>query len=275
MHRRWNVYTVLALDLDGTLTNTTKEISERNKNAVLAARERGVHVVLASGRPVLGIEHVARELGLIGTEATILAYNGGQLVSTADLSVLWERTVDLRTIQTCFRYAKQNGLAALSYDEVGVITEMPDDVHVKLEAYNNAIPIRRVDDLIAETPKPMPKVMIVGEPARLLQARHDLLPLVGEQADLGFSDPFFMEITAKGVQKASSLRVLLGLLGKNEDELMVIGDGLNDVPMFSIAGLAVVMANASDEVKAHAHVLTSSNDEDGVAKAIETHILAK
>jgi Cof subfamily protein (haloacid dehalogenase superfamily) len=269
------VYTVLALDLDGTLTNTTKEISARNKRAVLSARERGVHIVLASGRPVLGIEHVAQELGLIGTESTILAYNGGQLVSTCDLSVLWERTVDIPTIHTCFAYAKEHALAALSYDEVGVITEMPDDVHVKLEAYNNAIPIRRVADLIAETTKPMPKVMIVGEPSLLAKARQDLLPLVGEKADLGFSDPFFMEITAKGVQKASSLHVLLGLLNRRAEELMVIGDGLNDVPMFSIAGLAVAMANASDEVKSHAHALTASNDEDGVAKAIEEHILAK
>jgi len=275
MHRRWIVYTVLALDLDGTLTNTTKEISARNKRAVLSARERGVHIVLASGRPVLGIEHVAQELGLIGTESTILAYNGGQLVSTCDLSVLWERTVDIPTIHTCFAYAKEHALAALSYDEVGVITEMPDDVHVKLEAYNNAIPIRRVADLIAETTKPMPKVMIVGEPSLLAKARQDLLPLVGEKADLGFSDPFFMEITAKGVQKASSLHVLLGLLNRRAEELMVIGDGLNDVPMFSIAGLAVAMANASDEVKSHAHALTASNDEDGVAKAIEEHILAK
>lgn len=269
------MYTVLALDLDGTLTNSTKQISQRNKDAVRLASERGVHIVLASGRPVLGIEHVAHELGLIGTEATILAYNGGQLVSTSDLSVLWERSVDLPTIHTCFAYAKEKGLAALSYDEVGVITEMPDDVHVKLEAYNNAIPIRRVDDLIAETTKPMPKVMIVGEPSLLKLARQDLLPLVGDRADLGFSDPFFMEITAKGVQKASSLQVLLGLLNRKEEELMVIGDGLNDVPMFSIAGLAVAMENASDEVKSHAHVLTTSNDEDGVARAIETHILAK
>ena len=123
MHRRWIVYTVLALDLDGTLTNTTKEISARNKRAVLSARERGVHIVLASGRPVLGIEHVAQELGLIGTESTILAYNGGQLVSTCDLSVLWERTVDIPTIHTAFCLSK-NTLCCPSYDEVGVITEM-------------------------------------------------------------------------------------------------------------------------------------------------------
>jgi len=269
------MYTTLALDLDGTLTTSTKEITLRSKEAVQRAYDKGVHIVLASGRPVLGIVPVAEKLGLLGEDATILAYNGGQLVSTRDLEVIWERSVDLRTIHTCFAYARQHKLAALSYDQKGVITEMPDDRYVGLEAYNNTIPIRRVDDLVAEVRHPMPKVMIVGEPKRLLEARATLLPLVGEHADLGFSDPFFMEITAKGVQKASSLTTLLALLGHTAQDLMVIGDGLNDVPMFGIAGLAVAMDNASDEVKAHAHTTTASNNEDGAAKAIERHILTQ
>jgi Cof subfamily protein (haloacid dehalogenase superfamily) len=255
------MYTVVALDLDGTLTNEKKEITPRTRNAIKRAREQGCHIVLASGRPLLGIEHVASSLDLMGSEGTILAYNGGQLFDTRSSKVLWERTVDLETIYTCFRYAREHHLAALSYDEVGVITEMEDDDYVAKEAYNNAIPIR--------------KVMIVGEPLLLQKARMDLLPLVGHVADLGFSEPFFMEITAKGVQKASSLQVLLSLLGRDERSLMVIGDGLNDVPMFRIAALSVAMGNASDEVKSHAHVVTDSNEQDGVALAFERYILTK
>ncbi len=153
---------------------------------------------------------------------------------------------------------------------------MEDDVYVGKEAYNNAIPIRKVSNLVEEVQHPMPKVMIVGEPILLQKAREDLLPLVGNVADLGFSEPCFMEITAKGVQKASSLQVLLSLLGKDESSLMVIGDGLNDVPMFGIAALAVAMDNASDEVKSHAHVITDSNEHDGgVALAFERYILTK
>jgi hypothetical protein len=77
------------------------------------------------------------------------------------------------------------------------------------------------------------------------------------------------------VQKASSLQVLLSLLGKDESSLMVIGDGYNDLPMFDIAALAVAMDNASDEVKSHAHVITDSNEHDGVALALERYILTK
>ena len=267
------MYTVLALDLDGTLTTSTKKITERTKHAIELARKRGVHIVLASGRPLIGILSVAKELDLIGKDATILAYNGGQLVSTTDLGVLWQQTVDLQTIHTCFTYAQEKRLAALSYDADGVITEMPDDKHVHVEAYNNAIPIKKVASLLDEVQQPMPKIMIVGDPGRVQVAREDLLELVGDVADIGFSEPFFMEITAKGVQKASSLLKLLSLRNQRQEHLMVIGDGLNDVPMFSVAGLAVAMENASEQVKAHAHVMTSDNDHEGVALAIEQHIL--
>ncbi len=268
------MYTVFALDLDGTLPTSTKKITVRTKKAVQQAREKGVHIVLASGRPLIGILPVARELGLLGEDATILAYNGGQLVSTKDLQVIWENTVDVDTIHTCFSYAKQHTLAALSYDADGILTEMDTDGYVGIEAYNNSIPIRRVPDLVAEVSSPMPKVMIVGDPKRLVPARDALLKLVGDTAAVGFSEPFFMEITAKGVEKASTLCTLLSLLGKSKDTLMVIGDGLNDIPMFTVASLAVAMGNASNEVKAHAHVITAGNDEDGVALAIERHILS-
>ncbi|MDY0290427.1 MAG: Cof-type HAD-IIB family hydrolase [Sphaerochaeta sp.] len=268
-------YSLLALDLDGTLTNSQKEVTPRSRAAIDAALDLGVCVTLASGRPVLGMEALARSLGLFGRNAYILAYNGAQLISCESGKVVWERTVGLDAIATVFRYAKEKGLASLSYDKVGVITEMPTDPYVYKEAFNNDIPIRGVDTLLLEVATPQPKVMIVGEPSLLIPARKELQLLLGDRADASFSEPYFMEITAKGVQKAASLDVLLSILGKDRSTLMVVGDGLNDVPMLSIAGLAVAMENSSPEVKAHAHVVTASNDEEGVALAIEEHILGR
>lgn len=266
-------YSLLALDLDGTLTNSQKQVTPRSRKAIEAALDLGVCVTLASGRPVLGMEPLARDLGLFSHNAYILAYNGAQLIKCETNEVVWERTVSLEAIEIAFAYAKTNGLASLSYDHEGIITEMPDDQFVHKEAYNNTIPIRRVDDLLAEVTADQPKVMIVGEPSLLVTAQKELQPLLGDKADVFFSEPCFLEITAKGVQKAASLDVLLSLLGLDRSNLMVVGDGLNDVPMLGIAGLAVAMDNSSDEVKAHAHVVTASNDEDGVALAIEKYIL--
>ncbi len=266
-------YSLLALDLDGTLTNSQKEVTLRSRKAIDAALDLGVCVILASGRPVLGIAPLATSLGLYGLHAYILAYNGTQLISCATGEVVWQRTVGLDAIQTVFSYAKSKGMASLCYDHEGVITEMPDDPFVHKEAFNNGIPIRGVEDLLSEVTTPQPKVMIVGDPSLLIPAREELQILLGDSADASFSEPCFMEITAKGVQKATSLDVLLSLLGKERSSLMVVGDGLNDVPMLAIAGLAVAMENSSLEVKQHSHVVTASNDDDGVALAIETYIL--
>lgn len=266
-------YSLLALDLDGTLTNSQKEVTPRSRKAIDAALDLGVCVTLASGRPVLGIAPLAHSLGLFSRNAYILAYNGAQLISCQTNEVVWERTVGLDAIKTVFDFAKRKGLSALSFDHEGVITETPDDPYVHKEAFNNGIPIRRVDDLLFMVTEPQPKVMIVGEPSLLVPARNELQLLLGDSADASFSEPCFMEITAKGVQKAASLDVLLSILKKERSSLMVVGDGLNDVPMLAIAGLAVAMENSSDEVKSHAHVITSSNDDDGVALAIEKHIL--
>lgn len=266
-------YSLLALDLDGTLTNSQKEVTSRSKQAIEAALNLGVCVTLASGRPVLGIEPLARELGLFSRHAYILAYNGAQLISCETDEVVWQRTVPLDAIESVFTYARSKGLASLAYDSEGVITEMPLDPYVYKEAYNNTIPIRGVEDLLSEVTTEQPKVMIVGEPSLLLAAQKELQVLLGDRADASFSEPYFMEITAKGVQKAASLDVLLSLIGKDRSSLMVVGDGLNDVPMLAIAGLAVAMENSSEEVKAHAHLVTASNDDDGVALAIEEHIL--
>ncbi|HKM06553.1 MAG TPA: Cof-type HAD-IIB family hydrolase, partial [Sphaerochaeta sp.] len=266
-------YSLLALDLDGTLTNSQKEVTPRSRKAIDAALDLGVCVILASGRPVLGIAPLAHSLGLFSRHAYILAYNGAQLIKCETNKVVWERTVGLDAIRTVFTYARAKGLASICYDQRGVITEMADDPYVHKEAYNNSIPIRGVKDLLSLVRTPQPKVMIVGEPSLLSTARNELQLLLGDSADASFSEPCFMEITAKGVQKAASLDVLLSLLGKERSNLMVVGDGLNDVPMLGIAGLAVAMENASAEVKAHSHVVTASNDEDGVALAIEKYIL--
>jgi hypothetical protein len=268
-------YSLLALDLDGTLTNSQKQVTLRSRAAIGAALDLGVCVILASGRPVLGIAPLAYSLGLFGRNAYMLAYNGAQLISCETNTVVWERTVGLDAIERVFNFAKAKGLASLCYDGEGVITEMPDDPFVRKEAYNNGIPIKGVDTLFPMVKTPQPKVMIVGEPSLLIPARSELQFLLGDSADASFSEPCFMEITAKGVQKATSLDVLLSLLGEKRESLMVVGDGLNDIPMLAIAGLAVAMENSSLEVKEHAHTVTASNDDDGVALAIEKHILGR
>ncbi|WP_320127694.1 Cof-type HAD-IIB family hydrolase [uncultured Sphaerochaeta sp.] len=266
-------YSVLALDLDGTLTDSQKRVSPASKAAIHAAIGQGVAVVLASGRPMIGIKPVAQELDLFNLGGFIISYNGAKILNCKTGVTVFERTIRLEEILTTLNFARLKDLAFVSYDKNGIITDHPDDPYVGKEAFNNAIPIRYVPNLEQTILEAQPKVMIVGKPELLAPAQKDLQELLGSRATVAFSEPCFMEITARGIQKASSLDILLSLLGKNRSDLMVIGDGLNDIPMFDIAGLAVAMENSQEETKKHAHVHTASNDNDGVALAIERYIL--
>jgi Cof subfamily protein (haloacid dehalogenase superfamily) len=88
-----------------------------------------------------------------------------------------------------------------------------------------------------------------------------------------FSEPYFLEITPNGIEKASALAVLLEEIGVERERLIACGDGYNDIPMLQFAGLSVAMENAYDEVKEFADIITDTNDSDGVAKVIEKYIL--
>lgn len=268
-------YPLIALDLDGTLTNSQKKISPRTRAALHAAIAAGARVVLASGRPLLGIQPLADELELPRLGGYILAYNGALILDCQTGKPVYERALSADVVLDACAAARELGVAALAYDERGVISERPDDPYVRREAFNNAIPVEGVADLAARVTWPPPKLMVVGEPKLLAPACAEIQARLSGRANVFLSEAYFLEITPLGVEKATALGQLLGHLGLESEQLLAIGDGLNDITMLRCAGLSVAMQNAYDETKAAARVVTASNDEDGVAKAVELCVLAE
>ncbi len=268
-----NKYRLLALDLDGTLTNHQKQVSEKNKQYMRLAQQKGVDIILASGRPVIGIENVARALDLYQTGGYILAYNGGQIIDCKTGKSLVERFIPMDYYHDICDVIHHFHAFPLTYNDVGVICEDDEDIYVKKEAYNNSVPIIKVPSLEAVVTKPVVKFMIVGEPAELSKAKEHLEQRYNGLLNLFFSEPYFMEVTPPGIEKASALADLLKILNVPRERLMACGDGLNDIPMLEYAGFSVAMANAYDETKKAADYIAPSNEEDGVAEAIERFIL--
>ena len=267
---------LLALDLDGTLTNSQKQVSQRNREYIRLAQDRGVRVILASGRPVLGIRAVADALDLWERGGYILAYNGGHIIDCKTGTDLVKHTIPMDLVHDICEVAHQGlGVWPLCYNGTGVICENDTDPYVLKEGYNNSIPVIRVNSLEACITEPVVKFMIVGEPDALQKAYELLKPTMLGKLNLFFSEPYFMEVTPPGIEKASALAALSQLLGTDREQLMACGDGLNDIPMLQYAGLSVAMANAYPETKDTADFIVSSNEEDGVAEAIERFILSK
>ena len=268
---------VLALDLDGTLTNDRKEITPRTRAALDAALARGVTVVLASGRPIAGVTPVARalELGQPGRAGAILAYNGGAIVDCGPgHRVLWQQVLPAPMVPALCRFAAEQNVAIVTYNEEGVVTERPGDPWAQREGFTNKLPMIEVADLAAYVNYPVNKMLITLDPVRLPHVLRAGAERFAEQIDLYPSSPFFIEAVPLGVAKDKSLAALLDRMGFTRENLMACGDGMNDHSMLRYAGVGVAMANAEGPVKAEADYITGAdNNHDGVAEAVERFIL--
>ena len=266
-------YKLLALDLDGTLTDSEKHVSARNREYIKKAREKGVQVILASGRPVIGIKAVADELDLWNNGGFILAYNGGQIIDCRTGADLVKQTIPMEYVHEICDVINHFGVYPLTYNETGVICENDTDQYVRKEGYNNGIPVIKVDSLEEQVTRPVVKFMVVGCPDELQKAYVYLKELFDGKLNVFFSEDYFLEVTPHGIEKASALAELSRILGIQRDQLIAMGDGLNDIPMLEYAGFAVAMGNAYDETKQVADHVSASNEEDGVAEAIAKFIL--
>lgn len=266
-------YSVLALDLDGTLTNAKKEITPAVKRAIQKAVNKGVAIVLASGRPIPGMAHVADELELDKIGGYVLSNNGSKIVEWKSKKVIFEKTLPRQAVEeSCFT-AHKFGVTALVYDEKELYSEDPLARYVEKERYNNSAIANKVENLESTITWAPNKMMVVGEPEKLTPALDFLQQRLDGIASVFLSEPYFIEIAPEGIKKDAALGVLVQTLGTSLDQLMACGDGYNDIPMLECAGFAVAMDNAYPETKEHADWIAPSNEEDGVAVAIKKFIL--
>lgn len=266
-------YKVLALDLDGTLTNEAKVITPRTRAALLAAADRGVRIVLASGRPTVGIEPLARELELDRRGGCILSYNGGKIIDCKTGQTLVQYAFPPDLIDMVCTFARYWNVVPLTYDNHGIVTENASSPYVVEEARINRIPVREVPDLPREITWPINKLLLVGDPVDMPHVEELMQQKFAGRLSIYRSAPFFLETMPLGVEKSASLGLLLKTMGLGPENLMACGDGWNDLPMIQFAGLGVAMGNAVPPVKAAAGYVTADNEHDGVGLAVEKFIL--
>jgi Cof subfamily protein (haloacid dehalogenase superfamily) len=266
-------YKAIALDLDGTLTDSEKNVSDVNIEACKKAIEKGVKVILASGRPLFGVEPVADILDLKNLGGYILAYNGGNIVDCRTGKLLVSYVMPEGVMKDICEESKKAGVYPLTYYGDKVISESDMDPYVLEEARCNGAKVMKVDNLEKFVDYEVAKILVAGPHEKLLPLQERLIKLHGDVIDVFFSQDIFLELVPKNVAKSTSLDELLGRIGVKREELIACGDGANDVPMLQYAGLSVAMENAYPEVKRYADFIAPSNDDDGVAYVIEKFIL--
>lgn len=263
-------YKLLVLDLDGTLTNSKKQISAFTKETLITAQEQGLRLVLASGRPTYGITPLAKKLDMERFGGFILSFNGGKIINYTTKEVLFEQTLDPEIVPILYKRATDAGLTILSYNGKYILTEYAEDKYVQYESFLTKMKIQETDNFLRDLQQPTDKCLIVGEPEDLVPLEEKLRQEVGRYVSVYRSEAFYLEVVPKGIDKAASLARLSGKIGVKQGEIIAIGDGYNDLSMIQYAGLGVAMKNAKEPVKANANRITEfTNDEDGVAQFVK------
>ncbi len=263
-------YKAIVLDLDGTLTNNKKEITPKTREALLRAQQKGMRVILASGRPTYGIRPLADELQIGHHGGYVMAYNGGCVTRWDTRAIVFNQTLDANLVPILHRAAKEGGdFEILTYQGEGIAATDISNEYVRHEAFINKMPLTQYDDFVAQVQHPINKCLIVGAPTPLAQLEQRLAQALQGQCSVYRSADFFLECVPCGIDKAASLARLLPTLGLTREETIAVGDGHNDLSMIEYAGLGVAMANAADATKAKADYITLSNEEDGVAHVLQ------
>ena len=266
-------YKLLVLDLDGTLTNSQKRITRKTRETLIKVQEKGIKIILASGRPTYGIVPLANELRLNDFGGFILSYNGGEIINWQTQDVLCKKVLDAEVLPYLYTCAKEYDFPILTYQHENILTEYPDDIYVHKEAFLNKMNIKKVDNFLEAVNFPVAKCLIVGESTDLAVLEKKMQKHLQGSMEVYRSEPYFLELVPKGIDKAQSLAFLLEETGMKREEMMACGDGFNDLSMIKFAGLGVAMANAQDVVKENADFITLSNEEDGVAYAADRFLL--
>lgn len=269
-------YKLLVLDVDGTLLNDAKEITKHTLSALLKIQQMGVRVVLASGRPSYGLMKVAKTLELGNYGGFILSYNGCQIINAQNGEILFERRINPEMLPYLEKKARKNGFALFTYHDNLILTNNSDDEHVLDEAeLNDLVVIEEEEFSTAIDFAPCKCMLVSDDEAALVALEEHWKKRLSGVLDVFRSEPFFLEVVPRSVDKANTLGALLEHLGVKREEVMAIGDGTCDVAMLQLAGMGVAMGQAPDSVKACADYITASNEEDGVAAAVEKMILAE
>lgn len=263
-------YQMLVLDLDGTLTNSKKELTQPTRDALINIQENGKRVVLASGRPINGVLPIAKELKLHEFGSYILSFNGARITRCSDEEIIYGRTLPPEVIPQAFDIVSAfPGLDILTYEGDNILSGIAANEYTQKESFINKMPVIQLPDFVGYLKFPINKLLVTGEPALLEKAMAVLKQHFHSLLNIYRSEPYFLEIMPKNIDKAYSLQKLLNSIGLTADQMICCGDGYNDVSMIEYAGLGVAMENAQTIVKDTADFITKSNDNDGILHVIE------
>lgn len=270
---------IIALDLDGTLLNSHKQLSSRNLYALESAAEAGWEIVPTTGRFYNGMPEFIRELPFIHYAITI---NGaevedlrrGHIVYKAELP--WQQAVDIMKWLDegpCIYDCYMRSAGWMSESNMARIDQVVKSPHSRQMLHDLRQPVPDLKAFLQEEQQDVQKIQLFTDDPVYRLSVFDEMHKRFKDIAVSTALEQNVEINHKDANKGTALLALADYIGIDPYDTMAIGDGLNDLPMIKAAGMGVAVSNAAQEVKERARWVTLSNDMDGVAAAIEKYCL--
>lgn len=262
---------LIAVDLDGTLLTSKHELTARNEQTLKTAMARGIEVILATGKTRASATGVIARLGLTSPGV----YLQGLAIYNGDGTIRHQQTLDKALARKVGAFIESSGFTLMAYSGTRILMRERDHqaerllkyhepgvepVGKDLEYYIDNIPVNKLH-------------FFIDEPEKIPLMRHELERLAEGKASVVMPNNFIMEVLPYGASKGSGLKLLLDDMNVDPKNVIAFGDGENDVEMIQLAGIGVAMANGMSKAKDAADYVTSSNDQDGVAEAVERFVL--
>lgn len=260
---------MIAIDIDGTLIDSNHQLHKKNIDVLRKKAAEGVKIVLCSGRPMIGMLPFVEQLGLMAENEYTISYNGALVQHNSDKKTLIEHTLSYADFLKISELGQKLNLKMhiLDLDYMYTPNRQISEYTV-FDAYATQMPLHYCP--LEEMPQTsFSKIMFVDKPELLETAIPQIPADLYDDYTMLHSMPFFFEFLNKKASKGRAIRDLANLLDIKQAEIMAIGDNENDLDMLAYAGIGVAMANASENAKKAANVITKSNDEQGVAYAVE------
>jgi Cof subfamily protein (haloacid dehalogenase superfamily) len=271
-------YRLIAMDMDGTLLNSQKKITTYTKDVLKRASDAGVILAVCTGRLFASADYYA---GLLGTEVPVIASNGAYIKDRRTNNVIYEEKLGDDKIREITAIVKSHGFCANYYTTSHVIAETVTLATANYLRWNESMPEKsrivvdigkEIEEMMACYRNEIIKMVVNGKSLQDLEKlRDDIKKVSNVTVVSSWSDN--IEVMAPGVSKGNSVKLLAKHYGIEDSQVICFGDNENDISMIEYAEIGIAMGNATEDLKAAADYITDTNDNDGVAKAIEKFVL--
>ncbi len=289
---------MIVMDMDGTLLNVNQEILPETKEVLIDAEKKGIRLVLASGRSYRTLTKYGLELKMDEYEGNFICVNGAAITDVSNMKTRYIRQFIPEEMHEIFNYAKQFDVEIMAVQDSIIHDYIPESVmqlkkeYRKLHNIEDDVPytagtfylivdqrkgyeqihyIQTVEEIICNANK----MVITHEPEVIEQVYSKLVAHFDGKYTFAKTSPRWIEVSPYGISKGNAILTLAKQYGISPDEIMVFGDGENDLSMFEVVKYPIAMENAMETVKEKACFVTKSNNDNGIAYAVKKHIFSK